>query len=99
MTQIHTEEANMFFPLPIELQIDNETCKAFADDTVVKSRMKHIDVRQEWVQTLRDHDIFKLIHVPTMYNVADIGTKILLYPTFVRLRDMIMFWQSGTPTR
>ena len=89
-----TEEANMFFPLPIELQIDNETCKAFADDTVVKSRMKHIDVRQEWVQTLRDRDVFKLIHVPTMYNVADIGTKILLYPTFVRLRDMIMFWRT-----
>ena len=56
--------------------------------------MKHIDVRQEWVQTLRDRDVFKLIHVPTMYNVADIGTKILLYPTFVRLRDMIMFWRT-----
>tara|TARA_B100001564_G_scaffold189042_1_gene158679 strand:- start:280 stop:1473 length:1194 start_codon:yes stop_codon:yes gene_type:complete len=91
-----TEEANMFFPLPIELQIDNDTCKAFADDTVVKSRMKHIDVRQEWVQILRDHDIFKLMHVPTIYNVADIGTKILLYPTFSKLRDMIMFSRPNT---
>ena len=93
-----TEEANMFFPLPIELQIDNDTCKAFGDDTVVKSRMKHIDVRQEWVQILRDHDIFTLIHVPTIYNVADLGTKILLYPTFSKLRDMIMFWRPTSPT-
>ena len=91
-----TEEANMFFPLPIELQIDNDTCKAFGDDTVVKSRMKHIDVRQEWVQTLRDHDIFSLVHVPTIHNIADIGTKILLYPTFLKLRDMIMFWRPKT---
>ena len=58
--------------------------------------MKHIDVRQEWVQILRDHDIFSLVHVPTIHNLADIGTKILLYPTFVKLRDMIMFWRPKT---
>ena len=92
-----TEEANMFFPMPIELQVDNSTCKAFADDTVVKSRMKHIDVRQEWVQILRDRNIFNIIHVPTDINVADIGTKILLYPTFLKLRDMIMFWRTTPP--
>ena len=34
-----TEEARMFLPLPIEFQINNDTCKAFGDDTVVKSRM------------------------------------------------------------
>ena len=51
-----------------------------------------------WVQILRDHDIFKLMHVPIIYNVADIGTKILLYPTFSKLRDMIMFQRPNTPT-
>ena len=49
-------------------------CANFGDDTVLKSRLKHIDVRQEWVQILRDHDIFKLIHVPTIYNVLTAPT-------------------------
>lgn len=85
------EEAHIPFPRPVELQVDNSTAKAFADDSVLKTKLKHIDCRQEWVRILRDHRLFRLIHCPTDNNVADLGTKILATGIFIRLREMIMF--------
>ena len=85
------EEAHIPFPRPVELQVDNSTAKAFADDSVLKTKLKHIDCRQEWVRILRDYRLFRLIHCPTDDNVADLGTKILGTGTFIRLRNMIMF--------
>ena len=85
------EETQLTVPLPIELQVDNSTCKTFADDSVARSKLKHIDTRQEWVKCLRDRQVFKLVHVPTVDNLADLGTKILATEVFRRLRALIMF--------
>ena len=50
----------------------------------------HIDVRQAWVEALRDDSLCKLIKVDTKDNFADLGTKILDITTFERLRDQMM---------
>ena len=84
-------ETQLTVPLPIEIQVDNSTCKTFADDSVARSKLKHIDTRQEWVKCLRDRQVFKLVHVPTVDNLADLGTKILATEVFRRLRALIMF--------
>ena len=84
------EEMRIDFPEVMTLQIDNTTAEAFAKGTVVKSKLKHIDCRQEWVLTLRDNNIIVPQHVDTEFNIADIFTKILARPTFVKLRDMFM---------
>ena len=44
-------EAGMRFPKPLVLQIDNDAARIFANamDTCFRSRMKHIDCAQEWV--------------------------------------------------
>ena len=89
------EEMNLEFPRPIRLQVDNTTVEAFHRGTVQRSKLKHIDCRQEWVKTLRDKDLVKVVHVDTALNVADIGTKILDRLTFERLRDMFMFEYHG----
>ena len=47
--------------------------------------------RQERVKCLRDRQVFKLVHVPTVDNLADLGTKILATEVFRRLRALIMF--------
>ena len=83
------------FPKPIELQMDNSTAEVFANDTAHKTKLKHIDVRQKWVQTLRDKSILRPVHVDTKDNAADLFTKILGKQDFIRLRDMAMKQKSS----
>ena len=86
------DEMGMDFPQPIPLQMDNTTVEAFANNNAKKTKLKHIDARQEWVKVLRDKSILVPVHdiVPTKRNLADIFTKILTVPEFTRLWNMIM---------
>ena len=70
--------------------MDNAAVEAFTNDTVIRTKLKHKDVRQEWVRVLRDHDVIIPEHVPSADNLVDFFTKILLESTFVRLRDQMM---------
>lgn len=85
------DEIGIPFPKPFKLQMDNEAAKCFAEDTVSKSKLKHIDARQEWVKILRDREICTPVHVDSADNLADIFTKILSVDTFERLRDQLLW--------
>ena len=74
------EECGLDFPEPYYLQIDNTSALAFAKNTASRSKLKHIDARQEWVHTLRDSGICTPVHCPTDLNLADLFTKILSPP-------------------
>ena len=78
------------FPKPFKLQMDNDAARSFANDTVFKSKLKHIDNRQEWVKILRDKEICTPVRVDSRDNLADIFTKILTVEVFERLRDHLM---------
>ena len=78
------------FPKPMKLEMDNTTAEVFCKDTAFKTRLKHIDVRQEWVKKLRDKDIIVPVHVHTKENMADLFTKILPLDAFQYLRDEMM---------
>jgi len=84
------EELNIEFPSPMVLEVDNTAAEAFASNTALKTSLKHIDTRQEWVRQLRDSGVVKVIHVDTESNLADIMTKILPVAVFTRLRDRMM---------
>ena len=84
-------EVGIPFPKPFLLQMDNSAAKAFAEDTCVNTRMKHIDCAQEWVLCLRDRGICIPTYVPTKENLADFLTKILDIETFTRFRSMLMY--------
>ena len=71
--------------------MDNEAAKVFCQGTAQKTKLKHIDCRQEWVRMLRDRDLMIPQHVPSEENLADILTKILSTDEFERLRDLIMY--------
>ena len=86
-----TEELGMEFPYPFTLEVDNDTARIFANATAQRSKLKHIDCRQEWVKTLRDKNVCNVVHIPTKDNLADIFTKILPVDTFRRLRDRLMY--------
>ena len=84
------DELGMAYDLPIKLQVDNAAAIAFGDGRVRRTKMKHIDVRQEWVRALRDSEVCKLSKVDTKLNLADLFTKILDPDTFERLRGRMM---------
>jgi hypothetical protein len=84
------EEIGMSFPKPAILEMDSAAAEAFTNDTVIRTKLKHIDQRQEWVRVLRDKDLIVPKHVPTHDNLADFFTKILTEDTFVRQRDQMM---------
>ena len=50
---------------------------AFSKGNVRRSKLKHIDVRQSWVEWLRDKSLVNLSHVDTKLNLADFFTKLL----------------------
>lgn len=87
------EEANIKFPRPAVVNVDNTGCIAFArqNNHSGKSRLGHIDRRQQWLEVLRDSGLITCIHVDTENNIADIFTKILDKQTFERLRNLVMF--------
>ena len=80
----------MSFPTPICLEVDNATAITFSKDTVRRSKLRHIDARQCWVEALRDERIIKLHKVDTDQNLADLNSKLLDAPKFLYLRDRIM---------
>jgi hypothetical protein len=84
------EEMGLDFPLPFELQMDNAAAMAFADNSAFKTKLKHIDCRQEWVKTLRNKNIIVPKKVPSKDNLADLFIKILPAYDFIRLRDLMM---------
>ena len=84
------DEMGIPFPQPLILQVDNKAAIAFADNSALKTKLKHIDTRQKWVKTLRSKNIIQTKHVPSRDNLADIFTKILDADTFEHLRDRMM---------
>ena len=89
------DEMGIPFPQPFTMQIDNKAAIAFSDNSAFKSKLKHIDVRQKWVQTLRNKSIINTVHVPSEENNADMFTKILGVELFTKFRDKIMFKRSS----
>ena len=71
--------------------VDYQAAEIFINDTAFKSKLKHIDCRQEWVKVLRDKSIMTPAHINTKDNLADLFTKILDKETFIKLRDTIMY--------
>ena len=86
------EEAGMSFPKPAVIQVDNMAAIAFSKQAQFsgRSKLRHVDCRQQWLQVLRDSNIVKCVHVSSEFNKADIFTKALDTDTFVRLRDTML---------
>jgi len=63
----------------------DEIARIFTDASAQRSKLKHIDCRQEWIKILRDKPVCTPAHVPTKDNLADLFTKILPNGDFIRL--------------
>ena len=63
------DEMGTPLPEPIELCLDNTTAEAFMNDSCERSKLKHIDTRQYWVEELRDQELIVPEHCPTEENL------------------------------
>ena len=66
---------------PITVFIDNEAARRLAEDPVSHQRNKHIDITYFSLREQVGNGLVKLVHVPSVDNIADIFTK----PTAVKL--------------
>lgn len=87
------EECGFPAEYPIRMWIDNAACVSFISNRgLVKSNLRHIDCRLNWVQTLHDEKVVVAIKVPTQFNYSDIGTKILDFARHAWLRSRWYHW-------
>ena len=71
------EEIDAPVPQLIPIHIDAGAAIGFITNTCSIGRMKHIDLRESWVEQLRRKGVIKWIKVPGTTNRADTFTKIL----------------------
>ena len=83
---------DMMVPVPgrINLQVDATAAIGFADNTQCKSKMKHVNMKWHWVQSLREREVVRLIKIAGTDNPADAFTKILNGPAFRKIQDQYM---------
>ena len=85
------EEENILdFPSPMAIYTDSSVAEAFMANTCLKTRMKHIDVRQNWVKLIRNAQIAVPVHCPSADNLSDWLTKILSKAKFISNRNQLM---------
>ena len=89
------DEMGLIMPKPMVLEMDNTTAESFTKNSCWKSKLKHIDCRQQWVKVLREKNIICPKHVDTKANLADLFTQILPPKTFLCLRDQVMTCKSS----
>ena len=70
-----SDEMGWSIDLPLEIRVDNAAAVAFSGGNTRRSKLRHIDMRQQWVAQLRDAGVCKLAKVDTKANLADPFTK------------------------
>jgi len=72
---MYEELSGKVFPYPAQVYTDATTANVFANGTAQKTRLQHIDNRQQWVHVCRDSRIATCSHVRGTENPADLGSK------------------------
>ena len=83
------QELNITVPETPTIQSDATAALGFASNTGTTGRLKHIDLREGWVQELRSNSTIK-VKVDTAFNKSDQFTKIISVTDFQRLEDEMM---------
>ena len=85
------DELGAPFPKPNIIHIDATAAKSFFENTGGASKMKHIDIRSEWVQLVRDRHQFEYVKVDGKRNPADVLTKLLDRSEFEVYHQELMY--------
>ena len=92
-----SDELGIDFPTPIAIGVDNAAAVVYANSTVKRSKLRHINARQEWVQAMRNSATCKLWKAHTLENESNLLTKIHEPEQFKGRRNCCIIFQK-TPT-
>ena len=84
------EELGIEVKRPISIAVDAAAAISFAQGTAKRSRMKYIDMRQQWVQQLRNKDEIAYTKVAGTDNDADYFTKVHPRPKHLEFEARLM---------
>ena len=76
-------------PRPFPLLCDNQSAMALVESEAVSSRSKHIDVRYHFIRNHISEGSFQTTWIPTNDMTANIFTKPLLPPLFIKHCDTL----------
>ena len=80
---------NLPVPQPFPLLCDNQSALALIESEAISSRSKHIDVRYHFICDHISEGSFQTTWIPTSDMTADIFTKPLLSPLFLKHCDAL----------
>ena len=83
--QYIAEELGLVTAGQLHLSVDATAAIGFARNNGGGSRMKHVDVREDWVQSIRDKKQITISKVGTKENPADFFTKLFTQSEFDRV--------------
>ena len=84
------QELGISIPGKIRIYADATAAIGFANGASGQSRMKHLDLRQAWIQQIRDRSIAEFIKVDGTDNKADFFTKLLSRVLFKEAESAMM---------
>ncbi|KAK5959780.1 uncharacterized protein PWA37_001157 [Arxiozyma heterogenica] len=74
----------------VKLWIDNEPAIHVAKNPVLHSKMKHVNLHYHFIRHQVESGIIEIGHINTTEQIADIMTKVLPRPAFIKVRDLFM---------
>jgi len=83
------KELSLPIQLPILLRMDNQAAIACIMNEASSAKTKHVDIKFKFIKDLFKSKLLIPTYVTTTNMKADILTKIMPAPTFVRLRSML----------
>ena len=84
------EEKNFQVRTPVIVNIDNQSAMKIAENDVDHSRTKHIDIKNHFIKNEINDKMIELKWVATENQIADIFTKGLGYPTYNKLKNVLV---------
>ena len=80
-------------PFPFCVKVDSTQAKSFAEDTCAKRKIRgSFDMREAWIQEVRDDTVAENEQVDTSINLTDLFTKCLPRLKFVDMMDRILHY-------
>jgi len=75
---------------PAIVHCDNQSTKSVIENGICSERTKHVDVKYHFTTELVERGLVIVVWVPTDTNEADVLTKALARPQFVKFRQLLM---------
>ena len=82
-------------PHPLIIYIDATAAIGFIENTGGGGKMKHLDIKEGWIQLLRDRDIAEFWKIEGPLNLADFFTKLNDRIIFDQQYAMIQYIPTG----